>query len=179
MDWQPYRACCLRHAKEADIAFCPECGHPFIRCMAFAECGSLVTPLQECPICVAPALAIDAGAMLQLKTGERVSVPLILRNETTGNRPLFVKQIFKMDGRVDEPVALTWERIDPQTERHFTVDLPPLAEVRELGPQSDPQSDFVDELAALVDEREPPETLTELDTAESNANVVPIHQPEA
>jgi hypothetical protein len=66
--------------------------------------------------------------MLQLRTGERVSVPLILRNETTGNRPLFVKQIFKMDGRVDEPVALTWERIDPQTERHFTVDLPPLAE---------------------------------------------------
>jgi hypothetical protein len=128
MEWQPYRACCHRHAKEADIAFCPECGHPFIRCMAFAECGSLVTPLQECPICVAPSLAIDAGALLQLRTGERVSVPLILRNETTGNRPLFVKQIVKMDGRADEPLALMWERIDPQTERHFTVDLPPLAE---------------------------------------------------
>ena len=58
-------------------------------------------------------------------------------------------------------------------------DLPPLAEVRELGPQSDPQSDFVDELAALVGETEPPETLPDLEAAESSPNVVPIHQPEA
>lgn len=59
-------------------------------------------------------------------------------------------------------------------------DLPPLSEVRELGPQSDPQSDFVDELAALVGEpltlAEPP---PELEGAESTPNVVPIHQPEA
>jgi len=59
-------------------------------------------------------------------------------------------------------------------------DLPPLAEVRELGPQSDPQSDFVDELAALVGETEPPpEPLPEMESAESSPNVVPIHQPEA
>ena len=30
--------------------------------------------------------------------------------------------------RVDEPVALTWEQIDPQTERHFTIETPPMAE---------------------------------------------------
>jgi segregation and condensation protein B len=59
-------------------------------------------------------------------------------------------------------------------------DLPPLAEVRELGPQSDPQSDFVDELAALVGEPEPlAEPIAELDGTENSANVVPIHQPEA
>ena len=59
-------------------------------------------------------------------------------------------------------------------------DLPPLAEVRELGPQSDPQSDFVDELAALVGETElPPEPLPELEGVESSPNVVPIRQPEA
>ena len=58
-------------------------------------------------------------------------------------------------------------------------DLPPLAEVRELGPQSDPQSDFVDELAALVGETEPPEPLPDLEAAEPSPNVVPIHQPEA
>lgn len=59
-------------------------------------------------------------------------------------------------------------------------DLPPLAEVRELGPQSDPQSDFVDELAALIGEPlPPPEPLAELEGAESAPNVVPIHQPEA
>ncbi len=31
-------------------------------------------------------------------------------------------------------------------------DLPPLAEVRELGPDSDPQADFVDELAAAIED---------------------------
>ena len=58
-------------------------------------------------------------------------------------------------------------------------DLPPLAEVRELSPLSDPQSDFVDELATLAGEPEPPAPLSELETAEPNSNVVPIHQPEA
>jgi segregation and condensation protein B len=33
-------------------------------------------------------------------------------------------------------------------------DLPPLADIRELGPESDPQSDFVDNLAALINEVE-------------------------
>jgi segregation and condensation protein B len=58
-------------------------------------------------------------------------------------------------------------------------DLPPLAEVRELSPQSDPQSDFVDELAALIGEPAPPAPLSDLDAAESSPNVVPLHQPEA
>ena len=31
-------------------------------------------------------------------------------------------------------------------------DLPPLAELRDIGPGSDPQSDFIDELAGLIDE---------------------------
>ena len=110
------------------MAFCPECGHPFLRCMAFAECKSLVTPTQACPVCVAPALLIDAGAVVQSKTGERLSVPLILRNNSTGGRPIWVKNIVKLGGSADEPVALTWEQIDPQTERHFTIETPPLAE---------------------------------------------------
>jgi segregation and condensation protein B len=59
-------------------------------------------------------------------------------------------------------------------------DLPPLAEVRELGPQSDPQSDFVDELAALIDDQvSEPEPAPAPEIAESTPNVVPIHQPEA
>lgn len=125
MEWLPYKPCCHRYAAETDAAFCPECGHPFLRCMAFAECKSLVTPTQACPVCVAPVLMIDAGAVVQSKTGERLSVPLILRNNSTGGRSIFVKQIMKLD---NEPVALTWESIDAQTERHFTVDMPPLAE---------------------------------------------------
>lgn len=128
MDWRPYKACCQRYASDGEVGFCPECGHPFLRCMAFTECRSLVTPTQPCPVCVAPALMIDAGAVVQSKTGERLSVPLILLNGSPAARPLWVKRVVKWDGRVDEPVALTWEQLDPGTERRFTVDTPPMAE---------------------------------------------------
>lgn len=50
-------------------------------------------------------------------------------------------------------------------------DLPPLAELREIGPSSDPQADFVDEMAALLSQ----ETAED---AESAPNVVPIQQSE-
>lgn len=53
-------------------------------------------------------------------------------------------------------------------------DLPPLAEIRELGPESDPQSDFVDDLAKVL-EAEPAD---EPAPQEASANVVPIHQSE-
>src|SRR5262245_2808428 len=128
MDWQPYRPCCHQFAAKTDVAFCPECGHPFLRCMAFAECGSLVSPTQACPVCVAPTLMIDAGAVVQSRMGEHLSVPLILRNNSTGNRPIWIKQILKLDGRNEEPLGLTWEQIEPQSERQFRVDTPPLAE---------------------------------------------------
>ena len=96
--------------------------------MAFTECKSLVEPTKACPVCVAPSLMVDAGAVVQSKMGERMTVPLILRNNSTGGRPVWVKQIVKFDGRVEEPVSLTWEQIDAQTERHFTIETPPLAE---------------------------------------------------
>ncbi len=128
MEWNPYGACCQRHAIDAAAGFCPDCGHALLRCMAFADCGSLVTPTQACPVCVAPALMIDAGAVVQSKAGERLSVPLILRNATPSARPFWVKRIVKWDGRVDEPVALTWEQIEAGAERHFTLDTPPISE---------------------------------------------------
>jgi segregation and condensation protein B len=58
-------------------------------------------------------------------------------------------------------------------------DLPPLAELREMGPDSDPQSDFVDELEAVLAESgvlsldEPA-----ADGDEPSPNVIPIHQSE-
>lgn len=128
MDWRPYGPCCHRHAADAEIGFCPDCGHPFLRCMAFAECKSLVTPTDPCPICVAPALMIDAGAVVQARTGERMSVPLILRNGSAVARPLWVKRIMLWDGHVDTPLALTWEQIDAGAERRFSIDTPPMAE---------------------------------------------------
>jgi segregation and condensation protein B len=48
-------------------------------------------------------------------------------------------------------------------------DLPPLAALREFGPESDPQSDFVDDLAAVIEKAE----------TESSTNVIPIQQSEA
>jgi hypothetical protein len=49
--------------------------------------------------------------------------------------------------------------------------LPPLADIRELGPMGDPQSDFVEALATVIEESESAE--------DQNANVVPIQQSEA
>ena len=64
-------------------------------------------------------------------------------------------------------------------------DLPPLADVRELGPESDPQSDFVDNLEAAIAEAggelevELAEESPSDEGAEVSPNVVPIHQSEA
>ena len=59
-------------------------------------------------------------------------------------------------------------------------DLPTLAEVRELGPETDPQSDFVDELeAVLAESTDLPLDEKSEEAAETAPNVVPIHQSEA
>jgi segregation and condensation protein B len=59
-------------------------------------------------------------------------------------------------------------------------DLPPLAAVRELAPENDPQSDFVDDLAAVLAEAaDAPSEQTDTDEAEVIPNVVKIHQSEA
>jgi segregation and condensation protein B len=60
-------------------------------------------------------------------------------------------------------------------------DLPPLAELRDIGPNSAPQSDFVDELAAVLeaDAASGDEAAVEDPETESSQNVVPIQQSEA
>ena len=126
MDWRPYGSCCQRHAADAGVSFCPECRHPLVRCMAFADCGSLVPAIGPCPACVAPLLLIDAGAVVQSQAGERLAVPLILKNGSPAQRPIWVKRIARLDTGRAEPVALTWEQIDAGAERRFTVDTPPL-----------------------------------------------------
>ena len=128
MEWRPYQGCCATAAAASSRAFCNECGHALLRCMAFSECKGLVTPNGECAACVSPRLMIDAGAGVRAKKGERVSVPLILRNASSAARPIWVKHMVKGDGRSQEPVALTWEHLDAGTERRFTLDAPPLIE---------------------------------------------------
>ncbi|MCC7043336.1 MAG: hypothetical protein IT183_05715 [Acidobacteria bacterium] len=126
MIWRPYTACCQRHAGNPDAAVCPDCGNTLLRCMAFSECQSLVSPTQACPACVAPALMIDKGAVVNSKKGERFSVPLILLNASPARRPLWVKRIVRWTDGTADPLALTWERLDGGSERRFAVDTPPM-----------------------------------------------------
>ncbi len=126
MIWRPYKACCQRYAGQLDTAICPECRNPLLRCVAFAECQSLVSPTQACPVCVAPVLMIDKGAVVNSKKGERFSVPLILLNASPSGRPLWVKRIVRWTDGTADPLALTWERLDAGSERRFSVDTPPM-----------------------------------------------------
>lgn len=126
MDWKPYGPCCARHAARPAAAFCPECRHPLLRCMAFADCRQLVTPTGPCPSCMSPALFVDAGAQVRARLGERLSVPFVLRNTSQVGQPLWVKRLARLDAVGDEPVALTWEQVEPGTERRFAVNTPPI-----------------------------------------------------
>lgn len=131
MDWRPYGTCCQQYAGDSDIGFCPDCGHAFLRCHAFAECKSLVTPdgrAKACPVCVAPQLMIDPRAVIKARKGDRLSIPLILLNGSSVGRPLWVKRIIKRLGDQYEPLSLTWEQVEARTERHFSVDVPPLVD---------------------------------------------------
>jgi hypothetical protein len=98
-----------------------------MRCLAFPDCRSLVMPTQPCPSCVAPVLELDAGAVVSAKAGERLSVPLILRNASSV-RPLWVKRIAKRDGGVEEKLSIPWEQLDAGVERRFSLDTAPLVD---------------------------------------------------
>lgn len=126
MEWRPYAGCCHRQALAVDSAFCAECGRLLLRCMAFQECLSLVTPGGACPICVAPALWLDKGAVTQSQLGRRLAIPFVLRNASGAGRPLRVESIVAREAAGEVPVPLPWEEIDAQSERGFTVETPPL-----------------------------------------------------
>jgi hypothetical protein len=90
-----------------------------------------VTPdgrAKACPVCVAPQLMIDPRAVIKARKGDRLSIPLILMNGSTVGRPLWVKRIVKRLGDQYESLALTWEQVEARTERHFSVDVPPLVD---------------------------------------------------
>jgi hypothetical protein len=122
MEWAPYKYCCLSAAKSLDpeVGFCPECGHPLMRCVGFSDCRMLAVPGQACPGCLAPGLFIDAGAVVSATAGDRMSVPLILHNLAA--RPLWVKRISRVDGRSEEQLSIPWEQVDAGAERRFWLD---------------------------------------------------------
>lgn len=128
MAWRPYAACCHRQALDTESAFCGECGRPLLRCVAFQDCGSLVSPSGPCPVCIAPSLELEKGAVTQATVGDRLSIPLVYRNASKTQRPLLVSSVVLADGGVNTAVPLVWEQIGPQEERSVAIETAALAE---------------------------------------------------
>jgi len=106
-------ACCHRSALGSGTSFCTECGKPLIRCMAVAECGSLLNEQSLCPVCVNPLLALDAGAATTVREGGKLALPLTITNGSSVGRPLFVTGLWikEDDGELRE-ISLPFKRLD-------------------------------------------------------------------
>lgn len=116
------KTCCYRAVLEPDARFCEECGEALLRCMAFEECGGLLDERGQCPVCVAPAIRLDAGALKGVRMGGVLSLPLIIANLSQVGRPLFVSRLMSRRGGGDyTPVDLSWERLDPGREVRLGV----------------------------------------------------------
>lgn len=128
MEWKPYSKCCFESAAIAEAAFCGECGAPLLRCQAYAECRSLVTPRDPCQICLSAALFVDQGAVTKAQIGHQLSVPLVLANTSQAGRSILVRDaMVRRDGEEFRPLPLLWERIDAGQERAFSVSTGALA----------------------------------------------------
>jgi len=92
------RACCHKTVSRSEAGFCPECGQPAIRCMAHSECGSLLNSRDRCEVCVWPELILDAGAMVDVRRGGVMSLPLTVTNQSPVGLPLFVTAIHVREG---------------------------------------------------------------------------------
>ena len=122
MEWHPYQACCHQSALRPDDTFCAECGNSLLRCMAYRECFGLVEPTGACPICIAPELSIEAGATTSSAIGDRLSVPLVLKNNSSVRRPLLVTGIRQADANGNFiPVSISWETLAAGQERPFSI----------------------------------------------------------
>ena len=118
----PIRQCCARSALNMDAAFCDECGRAILRCMAHAECGSLLDDFGLCHVCVDLEVSLDAGAASSVREGGKLALPLVLRNSSGVGRPLFVTGLWiKEDDGALRPVPLPFERIEPQSQASVSV----------------------------------------------------------
>ena len=108
-------ACCYRTALDSDAGYCGDCGKPVFRCMAYEECGGLLDSEGRCPICIAPELYLEAGAVKGARVGGAMSLPLIVRNASTVGRPLFITGMWSREGNGDwSPIRLPWERLEAE-----------------------------------------------------------------
>ena len=127
MEWQKYSECCHQNALDLTAGFCADCGASFLRCLAFAECMSLVEPLTPCSVCVAPQLFIDKNAVTNTRVGHQLTIPLVLRNASAIDRPIWATRAMMRRGNEDfRPLDLPWERVGAREERAFFVETGPL-----------------------------------------------------
>ena len=107
-------SCCHRSALGSETSFCTECGKPLIRCMAVAECGSLLNEQGLCPVCIKLELALDAGAAATVREGGKLALPLTIGNASPVGRPLFVTGLWvkEDDGDLRE-ISLPFKRLEP------------------------------------------------------------------
>lgn len=117
----PKDCCVAAVRKDADAAFCEECGQPLARCMAYAECGGLVGDDGLCHICVDPHLQIIPGATMNAPVGGSVALPFDLYNSSTIDRPLFVTGLWSREKGDWREERLGWETLDPGTRAPASV----------------------------------------------------------
>jgi FHA domain len=105
--------CCFRASLERGATFCDDCGSPLQRCMATDECGGLLDAGGCCPVCVAPALSLDAGSASSIRAGGTLALPLLVSNNSPVGRPLFVEAMWIKGADADmKPVELTFQRLN-------------------------------------------------------------------
>lgn len=108
------QTCCNQSALDIETSFCTTCGKPLIRCMASAECGSLLDDTGLCPVCVQPELFLNAGAAVAVREGGKLSMPLMIANASSVKRPLFVNGLWVKEEDGDlRKITLPFRRLDP------------------------------------------------------------------
>ncbi|MEZ6016239.1 MAG: hypothetical protein R3F49_14055 [Planctomycetota bacterium] len=123
MPFQSYGPCCAASARDVAANVCDQCGHALLRCPGFAECGVLVDQTGYCATHLAPQLFVEQGASLGARVGQRVAVPLILKNGSRLGTGFRVVRLLKGEPQRElEEVALDWDLLRGGDERPFAVD---------------------------------------------------------
>jgi hypothetical protein len=116
------KQCCYRAALNQSNGYCTECGGPLLRCIAFEECGGLLSQAGHCEVCVAPRLLLTPDSVLETTVGGTLVLNLELQNMASVPRPLFVKSVRAREQQGDwQSVDLPWDRLEAGTSAPFSV----------------------------------------------------------
>lgn len=107
--------------------FCGNCQTPLLRCQSFQDCRQLLEPFQPCSVCLSPELIIEPGAVVSAHVGDRLAIPLAVRNQT-GSVPRAIRLLRVLKRERDQELIempLDWEMIDAGAEREFYLEAGP------------------------------------------------------